>query len=118
MLIFALVLIFFKLLDAIKTGEWQLKDKKGSFVNYDHTNIWHEMNEKNKEIFSFESIKFNNQNQLLLEDKSRSIYLKISDNIMYFSYNKDDIIQDNFSQILYYGRWIINPSQSKKIFVC
>jgi len=115
MYLFVLVFIFVKLIVATKTGEWQLADKKGSFVNYDNTNTWYELNENNKKLFTFEAIKHNTKNQIVLEDKSRGLYLKISGKIMLFSYNKEDILQDDFSQILYYGKWVIVPNQSKII---
>ena len=109
-----LPLIFFKLLNAIQTGEWQLNDSKAKFVNYDKTNTWYELGDNGEIRFTFKSRILEN-NQLLLEDKNR-IFLKIVDNVMYFSYDKDDIIKNDFNQVLYTGKWIISPIKSSKYF--
>ena len=89
------------------TGEWQLNDSKAKFVNYDNTNVWNELGDDGETRFTFESTKLENK-QLLLEDKDR-IYLKIAGEVMHYSYNKDDILKDDFNQVLYTGKWIVEP---------
>ena len=89
--------------DKILTGQWLIDDRH-DFRNYDNTEFWYEYD--GKKIFAtFKFVKIVDNTHLIIFDKSRDMYIRISNMKMFWSIGKIDDIH----YFIYSGTWITKP---------
>jgi hypothetical protein len=85
----------------ILTGQWKINDLH-EFLNFDKSDVWYEFSNKTA-AFAFKFVKIIN-NDLVIYDQGRTMYIRISNTKLYWGSTVG-----NINNSLYDGKWILKP---------
>jgi hypothetical protein len=88
--------------------EWKVNEANLYFRNYlDNDSIWYEI-ENDLIKFKYICLGINNQNEFALYDETRDVFVRISNNKLFFIYGRVNSI-DDINNLAYIGEWKVKP---------